>query len=56
MTCSGTGHVVFDGSKRVIAEVELTTEQFATSASNTAITDELSPARRYVTLVVLDDN
>lgn len=40
-----------DGEYAAIAEDELTTEQFATNASKTAVTELLSPRSRYVILV-----
>ena len=53
MICSGRGHVEGDGEYGVMEEDELATEQFATSASSTEDTEELSPRRRYVTRDVL---
>ena len=55
MICSGSGHVFAEGVYASIAEEELATEQFATKASNTAVTELLSPRILYVTLLVFQE-
>ena len=54
MICSGSGYVEGLGENREMADEPLlpsvlATEQFATRASNTVVTLELSAVMRYVT-------